>query len=191
MNDEPLAAHTMTAERFAYLYEQHRAMFRKYARSLAGSDCEDLLQQSLLKAWTYRTRFTDRDESTDFRRWVMTIMRNEFVDLRRSKRRSSHCDELTDIETPENPASQEHAVELAETLAILRKAPPLRRAMIMSAALGWSYEEIAEPRQMALGTVRSRLSRGRAWLALAQLQQHGRLAGSVRMGTTADKVATR
>lgn len=138
---------------------------RAFARSLCGHRelSEDLAQSTLTKAWLSRRAF---QPGTNLRAWLFTILRNEFYSHRRRSWRQAHWDEIKGgrIATPTEP--QHWALELSDATHGLRELPDgQREALILVAAAGFSYEEAAEICAVPVGTVKSRVARGRIALA--------------------------
>jgi RNA polymerase sigma-70 factor, ECF subfamily len=140
---------------------------RAFARNLCrGADmAEDLAQETLVKAWRSQHGF---EPGTNLKAWLFTILRNEFYSQRRRNWRQTHWDEVKAgrIATPPDP--QFWALQLSDTERGLRDLPDgQREALILIAAAGFSYEEAAEICGTAIGTMKSRVARGR--LALADI----------------------
>jgi RNA polymerase sigma-70 factor (ECF subfamily) len=137
---------------------------RVYARSLTrnGDDAEDLLQHAVLKAWKARSSF---DPETSLNAWLSTIMRNVFYDLVRSARVNANIDDFTDSLVLARPPSQEAGIELEDLSRALDRLPPPQRQAVMLVGLeGLSYDAVAEQMAVPIGTIRSRVARGRASL---------------------------
>lgn len=140
---------------------------RAFSRVLCGGRdlADDLVQDTLLKAWAARDRFI---AGTNFKAWTFTILRNAFYsDARRARFRGEY-DEAVAERVLCTPASQDGAVELSDVLRALQTLPPsYREALILVAVGSASYEEVAEFCGIALGTVKSRICRARAMLSAA------------------------
>jgi len=138
---------------------------RAFARSLCGHRelGEDLAQSTLAKAWHSQRAY---QPGTNLRAWLFTILRNEFYSYRRRSWRQAHWDEVKGgrIAAPTEP--QYWALELSDATRGLRELPDgQREALILVAAAGFSYEEAAEICAIPVGTVKSRVARGRIALA--------------------------
>ena len=134
---------------------------RAFARSLCNHRelAEDMAQGTLVKAWQAHTAFRP---GTNLRAWLFTILRNEFYTYRRRSWRQSHWDEIKGgrIATPAEP--QHWALELSDATRGLHELPDgQRESLILVAAAGFSYEEAAEICGVPVGTVKSRVARGR------------------------------
>ncbi len=154
------------------LSEQLPAL-RAFARSLArdASHADDLAQEALLKAWANRHRYQD---GTNLRAWLFTILRNGFYSEHRKRRR-----EVADVDGEHSrklatrPA-QDHAMALEDFMGAFRELPDdQREALTLIGAAGLSYEEAAEVCGVAVGTVKSRVSRARTALAKALQVEEG------------------
>jgi RNA polymerase sigma-70 factor (ECF subfamily) len=138
---------------------------RAFAVSLAGSfhQADDLLQETLLKAWSSSGSFTP---GTNMRAWLFTILRNTYYSQHRRRGREVQDSDGVYAERLAAPPNQEGALDLADFRAALAKLPPEHRdVLLMVGASGFSYEEAAEIAGVAIGTVKSRLNRARARLA--------------------------
>ncbi len=139
---------------------------RAFAISLSGrhAQADDLVQETLLKAWSNVGSFTP---GTNLRAWLFTILRNTFYS---SHRRTSREVQDTDgifSERVSVPAPQDSAIDMADFRIALEKLPEdQREALIMVGASGLSYEEAAEICGVAVGTIKSRVNRARARLAI-------------------------
>ena len=144
---------------------------RAFGRSLSGNRdlADDLVQETLLKAWAARERF---QAGTNMRAWTFIILRNLFLSQMRRARFKGEWDELTASKILAAPASQDRHIELSDMQRALMHLPqPQREALILVGAGGFAYEEAAEICGCAVGTIKSRVARGRA--ALEQILQDG------------------
>lgn len=146
---------------------------RAFGRSLSGNRdlADDLVQETLLKAWAARIRF---QAGTNMRAWTFIILRNLFLSQMRRARFKGEWDDLTASRVLAAPAGQEHHVELGDMQRALMHLPqPQREALILVGAGGFAYEEAAEICGCAVGTIKSRVARGR--VALETLLTEGKL----------------
>ncbi|MDB5663390.1 MAG: subfamily polymerase sigma-24 factor [Sphingomonas bacterium] len=146
---------------------------RAFGRSLSGNRdlADDLVQETLLKAWAARKRF---QAGTNMRAWTFIILRNLFLSQMRRARFKGEWDELTASKLLAAPASQDRHVELGDMQrALLHLPQPQREALILVGAGGFAYEEAAEICGCAVGTIKSRVARGR--VALESLLSDGKL----------------
>ncbi len=138
---------------------------RAFGRSLSGSRdlADDLVQETLLKAWAARKRF---QAGTNMRAWTFIILRNLFLSQMRRARFKGEWDEVTASKILAAPASQDRHVELGDMQRALMHLPqPQREALILVGAEGFSYEDAAKISGCAVGTVKSRVNRARARLS--------------------------
>jgi RNA polymerase sigma factor (sigma-70 family) len=146
---------------------------RAFGRSLSGNRdlADDLVQETLLKAWAARKRF---QAGTNMRAWTFIILRNLFLSQMRRARFKGEWDDITASKILAAPASQERHVDLGDLQrALLHLPQPQREALILVGAGGFAYEEAAEICGCAVGTIKSRVARGR--VALEQLLTTGKL----------------
>jgi len=146
---------------------------RAFGRSLSGNRdlADDLVQETLLKAWAARSRF---QAGTNMRAWTFIILRNLFLSQMRRARFKGEWDDLAASRVLAAPAGQEHHVELGDLQrALLHLPQPQREALILVGAGGFAYEEAAEICGCAVGTIKSRVARGRG--ALEALLSEGKL----------------
>lgn len=146
---------------------------RAFGRSLSGSRdlADDLVQETLLKAWAARKRF---QAGTNMRAWTFIILRNLYLSQMRRARFKGEWDDLVADRILAAPASQDKHVELGDMQRALMHLPqPQREALILVGAGGFAYEEAAEICQVAVGTIKSRVARGR--VALEAILSGGQL----------------
>jgi RNA polymerase sigma factor (sigma-70 family) len=137
---------------------------RAFGRSLSGNRdlADDLVQETLLKAWAARKRF---QAGTNMRAWTFIILRNLFLSQMRRARFKGEWDEVTAARILSAPASQDRHVELGDMQrALLHLPQPQREALILVGAGGFAYEEAAQICGCAVGTIKSRVARGRVAL---------------------------
>ena len=152
---------------------------RAFGRSLSGSRdlADDLVQETLLKAWAARKRF---QAGTNMRAWTFIILRNLFLSQMRRARFKGEWDDITAAKILAAPASQDRHIELGDMQRALMHLPqPQREALILVGAGGFAYEEAADICGCAVGTIKSRVARGRVALealltggALPSRRQH-------------------
>lgn len=137
---------------------------RAFARGLCGRQdfADDLVQDTAVKAWAARERFTP---GTSLRAWTFTILRNHFLNERRKYSREVEYDpEFAERTLVEQPA-QEGGVHMSDLAGALLRLPEERReAVLLVGAGGFTYEEAAAICGVAVGTMKSRVARGRAAL---------------------------
>jgi len=137
---------------------------RAFGRSISGSRdlADDLVQETLMKAWAARQRF---QAGTNMRAWTFIILRNLYLSQMRRARFKGEWDDLVADRLLAAPASQDRHVELGDMQrALLHLPQPQREALILVGAGGFAYEEAAEICGVAVGTIKSRVARGRVAL---------------------------
>lgn len=130
---------------------------RRYARALAGAlHADDLVQDTVERAW----RKLDQ-RSGEMRPWLFSIMHNLHVDqLRRPGLALQEIDDDALLPAPEHTPGQ--AIAIGEMDAALARLPLGQREVILLVALEqMPYEQVAATLGIPVGTVMSRLSRGR------------------------------
>lgn len=159
------------------------------------ADAEDLVQETMLKA--YRS-FDSFREGTNVRAWMYRILTNTFINNYRAKKRRPTETELEeveqlylyrrlsgDIESGTEPSAEQKLFETLtdeEVKDALESLPePFRIAVLLADVEGFSYAEIAEIMDVPVGTVMSRLHRGRRALQKA-LYEFGKARGLVPNG---------
>ncbi|MFM9937614.1 MAG: sigma-70 family RNA polymerase sigma factor [Novosphingobium sp.] len=139
---------------------------RSFARGLCGwrDMADDLAQDAMMRGWAARGSFTP---GTNFRAWMFMILRNQFYTMiRKNKRMTSWDPEVAERVLVEAPG-QQGAIHVADVAKALQKLPAEQReVLLLVGANGVSYDEAAEIIGCAIGTIKSRLARGRKALAL-------------------------
>lgn len=158
-----------------------------------AQDAEDLVQETYLRA--YRA-FVGFEEGTNLRAWLFRIMTNAYINLYRKKQRQVKEQEYGEIEdlflyrrlrwfdtdaVAESAESEMMALfpEDAVREALDELPEEYRVPVLLADVQGFSYKEIAEMLDIKIGTVMSRLHRGRTRLQLA-LYDHAKARGIVR-----------
>ena len=134
---------------------------RAFGRSLAGDRdvADDLVQDTLLKAWAARDRFIAGTSSM------------------RRKKFTGNYDELAAERILSAPASQQDPLHLADLQrGLMELSDDQREAIILVGAGGYSYEEAAEIANCAIGTMKSRVSRARK--TLEEILDEGRFTSA-------------
>lgn len=135
---------------------------RRYARAMLGDRvaADDLVQDTLERAWS---RITQWRPGSDLRAWLFGIMHNLRVDqLRRGGLATSSLDDADEAnDIPVRP-TQTDLLEVMDLESALRQLPDEQREILLLVALEeMSYADIAALLGIPIGTVMSRLSRGR------------------------------
>ena len=137
---------------------------RAFAWSLShnSSDADDLVQETLVKAWTHQSKF---ELGTNLRAWLFTILRNTYYTAIVKKRREVSDEDGKHAAHLSSAPTQDWNVALRSLQAAMQRLPPdHREALVLVGAAGLSYEEAAEICGCALGTIKSRVNRARARL---------------------------
>lgn len=178
-SDSPIRAHKDDGTRFETLTRPHVATLWRVALRMTGDRdaADDLTQEACLRAYRAFDRF---EEGTNYKAWLLRIMTNLCVDLLRRRARAALVP-FGDDDAPAPSAAPEvdgpHAQlvrkrfreELAHAMDKL--TPEVRLVVSLALLKGLSYQEIAEIAGCPVGTVRSRLNRGRKQLQ-QDLQHH-------------------
>lgn len=138
---------------------------RAFARALCGRPdfADDLVQETAIRAWTARERFTP---GTNLRAWTFAILRNHYLDQWRRERRQVDYDPEAAERLLVMEPNQEGPLHLSDMEAALLKLSPERReAILLIGAAGFSYEDAARICGCATGTMKSRVARARVELA--------------------------
>ena len=133
---------------------------RRYARAMLGNRAaaDDLVQDTLERAWV---RLAQWRAGSDLRAWLFSIMHNLRVDQLRHPAVSTQSMDEDDADAPTR-ATQTDALEVSDIESALSQLPDEQREVLLLVALEeMSYAEIAEALAIPVGTVMSRLSRGR------------------------------
>jgi len=135
---------------------------RSFARGLCRQRdmADDLVQETMIRAWSSRHTFLP---GSKFRPWIFTILRNQFYTTMRKRSRMVSWEpdaaERILVQQPE----QEAGLHIADIEVAIGQLPARQREMLMLiASAGLSYEEAAIVADCKIGTVKSRINRGRA-----------------------------
>lgn len=138
---------------------------RAYAISLCRNVdmADDLVQETLLRAWAHIDSF---EPGTNIGAWLFTILRNTFRSEYRKRRRQIDDPEGVHAAKLASQPEQTHRIQFEELRAALAHLPiDQREALLLVGASGFSYEQAAQICGCALGTIKSRVNRGRIRLA--------------------------
>ena len=152
----------MTAIEFNYQLTGLSSNLQKFALSLTSNmdDAKDLLQETFLKAISYRDKFT---ENTNLKAWTYTIMKNTFINnYRKSIKANTTFDNTKDLfylnvngeNNNHNPDSSYSTREIEKKIELLDDEFKIPFKMHVE---GFKYKEIAEELDLKIGTVKSRI----------------------------------
>lgn len=164
---QPLVLAMRSRSQFDTLAIPHLPSVYRLARQMAGPDrAEDLVQETYLKAWTHFSTF---DPSTNCRAWLCRILHNTWVSHWRKTRLELPVGDLDHV--PAEPAYDWEGERISEVLsadlqwAIDQLPESYRWAVLLADVEELTYQEIAATMECPIGTVMSRISRGRRMLA--------------------------
>jgi RNA polymerase sigma-70 factor (ECF subfamily) len=146
---------------FAPLLEAQIPRLRRYARALTRdvSRADDLVQSCLTRAVAKQHLW---QPGTDLRAWLFTILHNQHVNEVRRLVREGNTVELGEAPQLTVQSNAIPSLELRDLERAIHKLPEEQRSVILLIGLeGMRYEEVAAVLDVPVGTVRSRLSRGR------------------------------
>ena len=139
------------------------------ARWLAKNehDAQDIVQDSFVRAFTYFGSFYGNDGKA----WLLAIVRNTFyswIQKKKSRQGIENMEELSEdhISSEETPDLELETKDDQEAIRSALHSLPLefREVIVLRELEGFSYKEIASLMQIPIGTVMSRLARGREML---------------------------
>ncbi len=179
----------MRRREFERLVRKHQRDIFNAALRMTGdpADAEDVAQEALVKAYSAFDQF---ELGTNFRAWILRIVTNTYINEFRRRRRTPEMmtwDELSREELGKLAREDEDSPELAaladaidaEVEQALAEIPDVfREAVIMCDMHGMAYGEIAEALGVPIGTVRSRIARGRGLLQ-EKLRDYARSRGLI------------
>jgi RNA polymerase sigma-70 factor (ECF subfamily) len=130
-------------------------------------DAQDVVQEAYLRAWRHFANFREGDEKA----WLLTIVRNCCYTWRRSQKGQeavSYDDEQHGLRETDRLATDARAIAGSERQSLASAVATLptefREALVLREVQGFSYREIAGITGVPIGTVMSRLARGREQL---------------------------
>jgi|SRR5579864_91715 len=138
---------------------------RAFAISLSGNAdrADDLVQETVVRAMANIDSFTP---GTNMSAWLLTILRNLFRSQYRKRRREVEDPDGSYLASLKLPPEQFGRLQFKELIEALPKLPYLQReALLLVAASGFTYDEAAAICGVAVGTIKSRVSRARQYLA--------------------------
>ncbi len=172
----------MTA--FDALLRPHRRAVHLHCYRMVGSfaEADDLVQETLLRAWNSRDAFDASSGETGMRRWLYRIATNACLDhLRTSSRQATSAHSFAEIPwlqpypdvLLEEEAVARESIALGY-LALIQRLPPRQRAaFVLCEVLDWSAAETASLLETSVAAVNSSLQRARATLSRHETPAHG------------------
>jgi RNA polymerase sigma-70 factor, ECF subfamily len=169
-----MAADPFETEALSFLDALYRTALRM---TRSEAEAEDLVQETYIRAFRFRAQFTP---GTNLKAWLFRILTNTFINQYRRKAARPETTELDDVEesilyrhmrnVSPGSASPDPEAELidntlsSEVKEALEALPEKFRTTLLLDVEGFSYKEIAEMLDIPIGTVMSRLHRGRKFL---------------------------
>jgi len=169
-----VSSDTFETEALSFLDALYRTALRM---TRSEADAEDLVQETYIKAFRFREQFTP---GTNLKAWLFRILTNTFINAYRKRARAPETTELDDVDefslyrrmSAERPASSSpdpereflDGIVSSEVTDALEELPEKFRTTVLLDVEGFSYKEIAEMLEIPIGTVMSRLHRGRKFL---------------------------
>ena len=161
------------AEALSFLDALYRTALRM---TRSEAEAEDLVQETYIRALRFRAQFTP---GTNLKAWLFRILTNTFINQYRRKQARPQTTELDDVEeatlyrrmtgsgtasSPDPEASLLDKTIDSEVKDALEELPEKFRTVVLLDVEGFAYKEIAEMLDIPIGTVMSRLHRGRKFL---------------------------
>ena len=193
---EPAAAVDWTPPSWDDVVRDHSARVYRLAYRLTGNshDAEDLTQEVFVRVFRSLPSYTPGT----FEGWLHRITTNLFLDMARRKQRirfeglgEETAARLGDGGPSPAQAFDDRHLDSDIQDALKALAPEYRAAVILCDIEGLSYEEIADTLGIKLGTVRSRIHRGRAQLRAALEHRRPRQPGGARVPRPRAPIAAR
>lgn len=169
-----MASDEFEAEALRHLDALYRTALRM---TRSEADAEDLVQETFIRAFRFRDQFT---LGTNMKAWLFRILTNTFINTYRRKTAQPEVTDLDGIDefslyrrmaddraassSPDPEAELMKNVVDSEVTDALEELPEKFRSTVLLDVEGFSYKEIAEMLGIPIGTVMSRLHRGRKFL---------------------------
>ena len=169
-----MAADPFETEALSFLDALYRTALRM---TRSEAEAEDLVQETYIRAFRFRQQFTP---GTNLKAWLFRILTNTFINQYRRKAARPETTELDDVDesilyrhmrdvspgssSPDPEAELIDNMLSSEVKDALEALPDKFRATLLLDVEGFSYKEIAEMLDIPIGTVMSRLHRGRKFL---------------------------
>ncbi len=159
----------MTTLEFSYSLNQMSSSLKPFALKLTRDmdDANDLLQDTMVKAFTNKDKFT---EGTNLKAWLYTIMKNTFItNYQRMVRRGTFVDTTDNLHYINSSGSQiENGVfgnfAMNDINEAINSLDDVYKVPFMMHFRGFKYHEIADKLQIPIGTVKNRIHIARKFL---------------------------
>jgi RNA polymerase sigma-70 factor (ECF subfamily) len=189
----------MSRQDFEEMVLPHRDALYGHALALThnADEAEDLVQETTLRALR---GFESFRADGPVRAWLLTILRNLFINAYRTRVRSPRSVSLDALENPDpvvpvEPGPERAVFSRLENEALARAVAALpadyREVLVMSDMRGMSYLEISQLLELPIGTVRSRLSRARNRVRRSLFAWRPDAQGSSKMASNATTTRNR
>ncbi len=165
-----MTTHALAREEFDAVVLPHLDLLYRTALRFTSDPAraEDLVQDTMLKAYRSRTSF---QPGTNARAWLLTILRNTFINAYHRRKREPVAMDIEAMESslrprPDDPAAADgafldHIVDERILQALDALPQEFREVLVLSDVENLPYAEIAQALDLPLGTVKSRLFRAR------------------------------
>ena len=168
-----MASDPFETEALSFLDALYRTALRM---TRSEADSEDLVQETYIRAFRFRDQFTP---GTNLKAWLFRILTNSFINTYRRKQAQPELTEIDDVDesalyrrmrdlragtAPDPETEFLNGVVDEEVQDALAELPEKFRTVVLLDVEGFSYKEIAEMLGIPIGTVMSRLHRGRKFL---------------------------
>lgn len=152
----------MSTIEFSALFDGQKVALFNFALNLTKDEdaARDLVQETAFKAFKYIDRY---EPHTNLRAWLMTILRNSFINEYRKRRRRQTLNDMTPnnylIDSGEAIVSNagESQLTMQEIQAAIDSLEPWARIPFIMHCEGFKYEEISKELEVPLGTIKSRI----------------------------------
>jgi RNA polymerase sigma-70 factor (ECF subfamily) len=168
-----VAADPFEQEALSFLDALYRTALRM---TRSEADAEDIVQETYIRAFRFREQFTP---GTNMKAWLFRILTNTFINSYRRRSSQPQTTEIDGIEettlqrrmtdagaaaSPEPEREVLDSIVDSEVREALEELPERFRTVVLLDVEGFAYKEIAEMLDIPIGTVMSRLHRGRKFL---------------------------
>ncbi len=156
----------MTILEFSHQVSSLRPMLRTFTRRFTNDreESQDLVQDTILKALTYREKFRD---DTNLKGWLFTIMRNTFINNYRKNQRAKTSNDTTkelyflNVEDTHTFNRPQESIEFKEVWRNVNNMKDELLIPFKMHATGYKYQEIAKHLNIPIGTVKNRIFHAR------------------------------